>query len=293
MKKKQFSIFGTIMFIILGVWSISIIFLLLWSVLSSLKSWDDFRTNPLGLPAVIKFENYVNIFRDLKVPVTKVGYLPRDVYLPELFLNSIIYALGCTICYVITRALVAYACARYKFFLAKILITINLLVMIIPVVGRLPGELRIMRELGFYDNIFALCIMKGSFSGMDFLILLTAFSSISKDYSEAAFIDGASHSRVMWTIMFPMVKQILFILALSAFIGYWNEWSVTLTYMPSYPTAAYALYVFKSSNNPAIVLGGTPYIFCACVTVMVPILILFAIFHKQLLGGIDFGGVKG
>lgn len=295
MKKSKFRInaFSVIMFVILTLYSLTLIYLLAWAFLCSFKSKSEFNMFPLSFPKEFHFSNYTNIFRDLNVPITKVGVGQRNIYLPELFLYSILYSLGGTLVYILTRAMVAYACSRYKFRLSGIIYTTNILVMIIPIVGRLPGELQLMRQIGFYDNLLALCLMKGSFSGMDFLLLYSTFASIPKEYTEAATIDGASHTMIMWTIIFPMAMQIMFILALTQFIALWNDWSVTVTYMPSYPVAAYALYTFQNSNLPEIVLGGIPYIFCACTVVMLPILILFFVFRKQILGEISFGGIKG
>lgn len=294
MKKRfKFSLFSSILFVLLLIYSITIIFLICWTLTSSLKTKTDFNMHPLAFPSELRFSNYIRIFSDLSVQIPKVGYNEYHIFLPELFFYSVIYSVGCTVVYVLARACTAYAVARYKFRLGGFLYSLNIIVMIIPVVGRLPGELQLMRAIGFYDNIFALCIMKASFTGMDFMLFHSTFSSISYEYTEAAKIDGAGHFTIMFRIIFPMAKQIIFILALTSFIGYWNEWSVTVTYMPSYPTAAYALYVFQNSNLPNISLGGIPYIMCACTVVMLPVLILFIIFRKQIMGEISFGGVKG
>ena len=168
-----------------------------------------------------------------------------------------------------------------------------LVIMILPIIGALPSELRMMRLLGFYDNVFALMLMKGSYTGMNFMIFHATFASIEKDYTEAATIDGASHVAIMFKIIFPMAKQIITILALTSMITYWNDWNVSVTYLPSWPTASYALFVFQNSNLPEIALGGIPYIFCACTVVMLPLLVIFIVFREQLMGEISFGGVKG
>ena len=281
------------MFTLLTIYSITIVFLIVWVLMSALKDKTDFTLNPLHFPEKLYFSNFKNIFKDLYVPLTIRGVGQYKIYLIELFLYSFIYSIGCTLVHIIAKASVAYVIAKYRFRLAGILYAVNIFVMVIPIVGRLPSELQLMKVLGLYDNIWALCIMKGSFTGMDFMVLHAAFSSVSNEYAEAATIDGASHFTIMWRIMFPMVKQVMLILSLTCFIGYWNDWNVNVVYMPSYPTAAYALYVFQNSNSTAIATGGVPYVLCACTVVMTPILILFYIFRKQILGEINFGGLKG
>lgn len=293
LRKRKMSVFDVVLFVLLTVYSLTMIFLIVWTLLCSFKSKTDFNMHPLGWPKEFKFSNYVSVLRDLNVPLTKVGYIDYKIYLPELFLYSVIYSVGCTAVYVFARAIVAYVVARFDFKFGAFLYSLNLVVMIIPIVGRLPGELQLMRILNFYDNIWALCFMKASFTGMDFMLFHSTFASISKEYTEAARVDGASQWTIMFRIIFPMTKQIMLILALTNFIGYWNDWSATITYMPSYPTAAYALYVFQNSNLPEIALGGIPYTLSACIVVMTPVLILFFAFRKQIMGEISFGGVKG
>ena len=293
LKKGKWGPFRIIMLFLLSVYALTIIFLVVWVLLSSFKSKMDFSDYPLGFPSKFYFENYANIFKELSVPVTIPGVGQRDILLPELFLYSLLYSVGCTAVSIIAKAMVAYVVSKYKFRLAPVLYTVNIVVMIIPIVGRLPSELQLMRAIGFYDNLLALCIMKGSFTGMDFMLLHATFCTVSWEYAEAAKMDGASHFTIMWRVMFPMVKQVILILALTNFITYWNDWNVNVTYMPSYPTAAYALYTFQNSNINSISLGGVPYVLCACTVVMLPILILFFIFRDQLLGEVSFGGIKG
>ena len=292
-RKYHFNLFNVVMLIVLALWSFTLIFLLCWALLSSFKSKSDFNIFPLRWPTTFHFENYVNIFRDLNVPITVVGVGQRKVYLPELFLNSIIYAFGCCFVDILTKAMSAYVVARYKFRFGKFLYGLNLVIMIVPIVGRLPGELALMRRLNFYDNVWALMLMKGSFTGMNFVLFHATFASIEKDYTEAAVIDGASHFTIMFQVIFPMAKQIILICALNNFIVYWNDWGVTVTYLPSWPTAAYSLYLFQESTLPEIALGGIPYILCACTVVMIPLLIVFISFREQLMGEINFDGVKG
>lgn len=292
-KNGKWSIFRVVMLAILSVYSLTVVFLIMWVLLSSFKSKIDFNFNALGWPEKFYFENYINIFRELSVPITVPGVGQRHMLLPELFLYSLLYSLGCTAVSIIAKAMVAYVVAKYKFRLAPILYTVNIFVMVVPIVGRLPSELQLMRAIGFYDNLLGLIIMKASFTGMDFMLLHATFCSVSWEYAEAAKIDGASHFAIMWKIMFPMVKQVILILALQNFISYWNDWGVNVTYMPSYPTAAYALYLFQNSNITSISTGGIPYVLCACTVVMVPILILFVVFRDQFMGEISFGGLKG
>lgn len=285
---------GTIaMFLVLFAYSFTLCLLLGWVVMSSLKTKSDFNFYPMGWPNPFSFDNYKVVIQQLYVPLTVVGEGTKRIYIPQLFFNSLFYSIGSTLISLLSHAMVAYVVAKYKFLLRNVLYTVAIVVMIVPIVGSLPSELAIMRRIGFYDNIVALCLMKGSFTGMNFLILHATFSGISWEYAEAARMDGASNAAIMFRIMFPMAKTTLTILGITAFITYWNDWTNTMVYMPSYPTAAYALYNFQNSTIKIISTGGIPYILCACSIVMLPVLVVFLLFRKRLMGEFNVGGLKG
>lgn len=267
-----------------------------WVLISSLKTRVDFILNPFGLPGKYhggwEFHNYIDVFKNMFVRVTySDNRAPRPVYLPEMFLNSFVYSIACTIVTTLAHAVTAYVVAKYKFFFGKILYGIVIVTMIIPIVGNLPSTINLMRAIGFYDNVFGLIIMKASFTGTNFLIFYATFKGISWEYAEAAFIDGAGHARVMFTIMLPLAKVTVLCLALTTFIGLWNDWQTSMIYLPSFPMVAYGLYAFQFNytNNTS----GTNYLMAACALVVLPILILFIAFRNKLMGSLTVGGLKG
>ena len=136
-----------------------------------------------------------------------------------------------------------------------------------------------------------LCIMKGGFLGSNFLIFYATFKGISWEYAEAAFIDGASHVRVLFTIMIPLAMTSIAAIFLLGFIGNWNNWNVHVIYLPNYPMISYALYYFQ--NNTINAISNTPCKLAACMIVLAPILVLFLLFRKKLMGNLTIGGLKG
>ena len=292
-KKFHVSPLGVIQFIVIGSYVFLLCYLIFWVFLSSLKTKVDFNLHPMSFPSVFKWSNYKEVFTNLYVELQVVGVGVTRVYLPKLFLNSILYAVGCTLVTTISHAIVAYVVAKYKFWLRNVIYTAAIVVMIIPVVNSLPSELSIMRAIGFYDNMLALIFMKCTFTGMNFLILHATFSGISNEYAEAAKMDGAGNFTIMVRIMFPMGSSALFILGLTSFISYWNDWSSTVVYMPSYPIASYALYLFQNSNVNEIAIGGTPWVLTACAIIILPTLLLFILFRNKFMGDLSLGGIKG
>ena len=146
--------------------------------------------------------------------------------------------------------------------------------------------MNVMRTLGLYNNFPGIYFVSFGFGGTYFLILTAAFRGVPKDYKEAAEIDGASMLTIMVSIMFRMISNILG----AVFIGYWNDYSSPLLYLPSYPTMAAGLANFIGSTSGPI--AGEPFKFGAAMICVVPLLVFFIIFQKRLMGNITAGGIK-
>ena len=289
-EKKKWSMFSVIAVTFLSIYALSLVLALLWALLSSLKSRFDFRENPFSLPKNWRFDNYMKAFGELFVGIeTATG--SRNVYMPELLFNTVVYALGSTIFSVMSPCLTAYIVAKYKFKGRNVLYATVIVTMLLPIVGSLPSSMILMKAIGFYDNLIGIWITKGSFLGMNFLIFYACFKSFSWDYAEAAFIDGASNFRVMVQINLPLAKTTILAMALLAFVGYWNEYETQLIYLPSMPSLAYGLFQFQFSVST--VASSVTIQLAGCMIVAIPIFILYMIFKDMLIGNIAVGGIKG
>ena len=285
---KQF--FPLFFFILLFLYSLSLLFPIFWTILSSLKGRIDFHVNPFGLPEVWQFDNYTTAFNKLYVRIqTPTG--SRNVYMVEMLFNTVCYALGGTIITTMSHCFVAYACAKYRFRFGKVLYGFVIVALIMPIVGSLPSELQLIRAIGFYDNLLGIVIMKAGFLGTNFLIFYATFKGISWEYAEAALIDGASHWKILFHIMIPLAKTTVLVTGLLSFITMWNDYQSPMIYLPSYPTVAYGLFTYQFSLDQEI--NSVPMQLAGCTLTMFPIFVLFLIFQDKLIGNIAIGGLKG
>lgn len=283
--------FSIIIFVLLILYVISFLSPLIWAFICSFKSRTDFVLNKFGLPEEWMFENYPAVFKELYIRVlTKSGF--KNVYAWQLIGNALFYSIGSTLVTTTSHCITAYAAARYgKYLICRLLYPLVIVVMLLPIVGSLASELQMLHTIGAYDNVVFLMFMKGGFLGTNFLIFYATFKGISWEYAEAAFIDGASHARVLFTIMIPLAMTTVTALALLTFIGYWNDWSVNVIYLPNFPMISYALYTFQ--NNTINSISSVPHRLAACMIVLFPILVIFLVFRKKLMGNLTVGGLKG
>lgn len=299
------------------IYTLSILFMLLWGLLSSLKSGMDFKANRLGLPklndpswpkgiddprssyyTLFRLKNYVDVINNFSydtktsyfIGTTEVGVSSSDTFI-SMFLNSLLYSLGNGLVQALFPAIMAYMCAKYPYKFSKIIYMVVLVVMTLPIVGAYPSELRVLRNLGLYNTWYGNFIQRCSFLGMYFLVFYEFFKSMPDTYSEAADIDGASQFTIMVGIYMPLAIKMIGSVFLIRFIFFWNDFASIELYMPTHPTLAYFIYVinvgavYKSATDPTKI--------AACMILAVPTIILFLLLHNRLMGSMTLGGIKG
>lgn len=307
-----------ILFVVLALYTIIMLSSLLWGLITSLKSSNDFENfgNVIGFPnisvegtpyagipsgrdALLKLANYKIVLEKFVITRRAVyyGLGPEQIVhtckagFGELLVNTLLYTVGGALIYALMPALTAYLCAKYPYKLSAILVVVYTLMMCMPIVGSTPFELTFLRNTGLYDNIIGNYIQKMTGSGMYFFVYLAYFKGTSETYREAAQIDGASQLRIMTTIYFPLAIKIIATVFLIQFVALWNDYQTPLLYLPTHPTLAYAVYyVSYEAFEPA--LYHTPPRIAGLMLLAVPIVILFAIFKDKLMGDISLGGIK-
>lgn len=287
--RKKINAFAVVSCVILICYTIFIFLMLYLAIVTSFKDIFDLAKNRVFLPEKWQFENYVEAFRLYKVPATTGGY----IYLEEMFLYSVLYSVGSSFMAAMVPCLVAYLVAKYNFWFNKIVYTTVIVAMTLPIVGSLPSEVVVMTKLGLYNSLLGVWILSGTYLGMYFLVYYAAFKSLSKEYMESAFIDGASHFRVLVSIVLPLVKTTIFAVFILQFVGYWNNYQTPLIYLPDYPTAATGL--FRALKLPGVEAGNNQMNIkmAGCIMLSVPIMILFVAFKNIFMGNLSVGGLKG
>ena len=291
-ESKQ-NLFTIILLIFLTLYTVSLIGVLAWGLMTSFKGQIDFMDHPYQLPE--KFVNNLKtVFKEFKLPntVSADGLNSRTIELPQMFFYSVLYALGSAVAATIIPCVTAYACARFPFRFSKIIYTTVIVAMIVPTVGNLPSELQMVVNFGLYNKIYGLWLLKANFLGMYFLVFYGVFASFPNSFTEAAKIDGANNLTIMIKIAFPLVLNVMSTVLLINFINFWNDYQTPLLYMPAYPTVAYGLFKL----NMGAVKGNIAYVpakLAASLLVVIPMLVLFVAFQGRLLGNLTVGGVKG
>jgi ABC-type glycerol-3-phosphate transport system permease component len=316
--KKKIQVIDVAIFALLTIFSLTLLLLLAWGVLTSFKSYDDFTlfNNIIGLPNLeaygaqdaLAFGNYRRVLFSTVFHLNSsnasyysalFGYIensPNKVFVfGDYLFNSFLYSIVCSFVHAFVAFTCAYLCAKYKFRFSEFIYVLMLVVMAIPIVGSSPAMVSLLRDLGIHDTIFAMIALNFNFTGIYFFVFHAYLTGISDTYVEAAEIDGASQLGVFIKIIFPLCLKTFFTVFLLQFIQTWNDYQTPLLYYPNHPTLAYA--VFRMTNNTGgadkgMEYQGVPQRVAGCMVLAIPIFAIFVAFNKLLMGNLTMGGLK-
>lgn len=290
-RMKKVPVFAIILLVTLIIYMISLSLPMLWALYTSLKGVVQFKMDPIFPTWPLTFEPYVKAFNNFLMLVDDGAGGTKTVAFEGMMLNSVVYSVGCALIQTSVICITAYATSRFNFKFDKIIYNTVIITMILPIVGSLPSEIRMAKMFGLYNKIYGMFIMKAHFLGMYYLVFHAMFRGIPKDYDEAAYIDGANNFVIFFKIILPLASGTFLTIALINFIGYWNDYTTPLVYMPDHPTIAFGLYDFVQS--PVGEKVHKPVKLAACMLVFLPNFAVFLIFRNKLIGNISMGGLKG
>jgi raffinose/stachyose/melibiose transport system permease protein len=284
-------------YVVMGIFAFMTVAPLVWLVVSSFKSTQEFRINRVGLPHVWTLVNYPGAW--------KLGEFDK------LIANSVIYTLGATLGIMFFSILAGFAFAKlrnkatpilYGSFVLGILLSIqSLMVPLFIEVSQLDRLLTdLFKAIGilksgnvnfFYDSrIGVLLIYIGS--GLPTAIYLSTeyIKAIPGALVEAARIDGASYFKVFRWIILPMSIPIATTVAILNITNLWNEFALINILVSKTNLKSLPLGIFRFTGNLTADYGKQ---FAALVIGMLPMLLFYIGFRKEITKGVTAGAVKG
>lgn len=254
------------------------LFPLIWLIdFSFAKSGDLFASGLLIVPDPPQWKNYVLAFVDGKI-------------LKYLF-NSIIVNVVTVVGTVFISMLVSYACIRMKWKLSKVVMTIMLLGMMIPIHATLLPNFILYTKLHMTDSLPALLIPYIAFALPQGIFIMASFmEGVPRALEEAAVIDGCNIFGVIFRIVFPILKPAMITIAIMTFLNSWNEFMMAMTFLESdkWRTLPFSVLNFAGqyASNYAVQ-------FAVMVLTALPALAVFILLNEQITKGIMVGAVKG
>ncbi len=279
MKKPGNIVLNILKYVFLAFWGIVVLFPFYWMILSSVKSYGAYNSEyiPKFFTANPTLENYSSAF--------------TTVSLGRYFFNTIVFAVVTTAVMLVVITLAAFAFARLQFRGKNIVFTLFLSLMMIP------NELIIITNFVTITNMN----MRNTFTGLILpsitsifyiYLLKENFEQIPENLYKAAKVDGTSDFKYLIRVMIPMCKPTMITITILKIIECWNSyvWPRLITdnekhYLVSNGIQEIRENGFGRENIPAMM--------AAVVVISIPLIILFLVFRKQIMTGVQKSGTKG
>lgn len=281
-KSKGEKAFFVVVFIIFALHSFTLIFTVAWMLMSSFKASLEYSAgDAFALPQKWLFSNYVEAFKMLNNGKT--------TFFGMIF-NSLWYTGICSVLGAFVPSVTGYVISKYDFKVKKLIFTVAIACMMIPIVGATASYMKVIAYLGLYDTpMYVVITSLGGFGGT-FLVYYGFWKSVSWSYAEAAEIDGAGPFVIFFKVMLPQGLPIMLTYIVTGAIGNWNEYTTMILYLPSFPTLASGLFEYQSNAVRSI---NYPVYFAGLIVSMIPTIVLFSAMSDKIMTSLSIGGLKG
>lgn len=248
--------------------------------------------NPIGsvsstsiIPSTVSFVNYESLFNNPSRPF------------PRWFGNTLIVAVVVVLAQIFASAMAAYAFSRFRFKGRRGGLMTLLLIQMFPQFLAAVAIFQLFTNLGEIIPAIGLdtlagymLVLMGGALGQVWLIK-GFFDSVPMELDEAAKIDGAGHAQVYFKVILPLVRPILAVTALLAFVGVIGEFLLASVFLRAtvVKTLAVGLYGVLASDRS----NNLGWFAAAAVLTSIPVVLLFQYLQKYIVGGITAGAVKG
>lgn len=194
----------------------------------------------------------------------------------------------------LTAFMAAYAFTKVPFVGRKLIFTVALGTIMIPSILLLLPVYKIFVDIGWFDTLLPLTI-PAFFGGgiMNIFMIMQFIRGIPVELDEASKIDGANLVQRMFLITLPLIKPIIFYVAIMAFMTAWNDLMGPLLYIQSEGFYTVNMFIFREYLSTDNVMYSRPNVQMGIgVVLMIPMLIIFMFYQNALIEGVTFSGLK-
>lgn len=278
--KRSNPIIRLLIYIIMGVWSVCVLYPLLWTFMGALKTNQQFLLkSPWSWPEFpLQWGNFASVW--------------TNYHLGNYFLNSLIVTVASTVLALLLASTTSYIIARFPFKGSMALYNLYLASMMIPLILGLIPLFFLLADLGLDNTLFGL-ILVYSATNLPFgvFVLVGFFKSMPKELDEAASIDGSSHYGVFFRIMLPLAKPGLISVGIMNVLNIWNEYvlGTVIVNDPSKYTLPVGIAVMLEEMQYRTEWGP---LFAGLLISIIPVLVIYIFYQRHITSGMMAGAVK-
>ena len=251
------------------------VFPFLWTILSSFKTIKEFASEPNIIPHQFQFSGFIKTWTSLKF----VKY----------YMNSAISVLGSIVCAIIFNGMFGYVLSKVRPFGSKVFEMLVMWGLLIPATTSIVPLFMNLSKLGLTGTFIPLWLSMGA-NAFYVVLFKNFFDSLPASYIEAATIDGAGNVTIFFKIVVPLSKSIIMVVGLYAITAAWSDFLLPFLLLQNTAFETVMVKLFSLMRGAKI---NDVEMLRAIVFAIIPPVILFIIFQKQITQVTIQSGIKG
>ncbi|WP_329241027.1 carbohydrate ABC transporter permease [Streptomyces sp. NBC_01478] len=255
------------------LWLVIVLVPVYWVLVTSLRTREGFfDANPLSVPSHPTLDNYRQVL---------------DNGFTHYLLNSTLVTVGATLLTVVVSFLAAYAIVRGTSRALRWAFSVFLLGLAIPLQATIIPVYYLIAKAQMYDTLGAIVLPSAAFAiPLTVIILVNFLRDIPDELYESMRADGAGHWRMLWSLALPLSRPALITVVIYDALNVWNGFLFPLILTQSPDKRTLPLFVWSFQGEFTI---NVPAILAAVVLSTLPILVLYVLGRRQLIGGLTAG----
>lgn len=278
-RDTNYRIGNVLVTVLLSLGAVIMLAPLVWTFSTSIKTQEAvFALPPQWIPNPTEWSNYIRVW--------SAGPLLSGIK------NSLIVACSVTIVGTVASSLAAFAFAKMRLPAKNVLFLVLLAGMMVPFPSMMIPQFMMFASIGWVDTLLPL-IVPGLFGNIVMIFFLKQYlDSIPDSIIEAAKIDGASFLQIFIKLILPVIKPAIAAQFILWFMAVWNDYLAPIIYLNSPENQTLQL-VIASFNATYATQTDYPLIMAASFIALLPVLIIFVIFQRQIIESVALTGAKG
>ncbi|MDF5753966.1 carbohydrate ABC transporter permease [Spongiactinospora sp. TRM90649] len=270
------------------VWTVLVAVPIVWTFLASVKTEDEIFGDAWSLPAALRFDNWARAWEQAQIG--------------QYMINSIVVVFFGVLGTMLFGSMAAYVLSRYRFRGSKALyllfvsglafpvyLALTPLFFVVQNMGRVPV---IGPFLGLNSHVGLILVYIAYSLPFTVFFLAAFFRTLPTAVAEAAFVDGASHSRVFFRIMLPMARPGIVSITVFNILGQWNQYQIPLVLLAGAKDKWVLTQGIADISTAAGYDADWAALFAALSMAILPMLVVYTVFQRQIQAGLTAGAVK-
>lgn len=274
-------LYATVLGAVTIAFTLAFLFPVYWMVTGALKSPIELaRPVPTFLPESFQPGSYADAWNRMDIA--------------RYFGNTVFYAFGGWLFILVLDVAVAYALSKLRPVLGTVILGGMLASLMLPASALLiPAYLTVtdvpLLGVNLLNTPWALWLPAVA-NAFNIYVLKRFFDQIPNDLLDAAAIDGAGRLRVLWSVVLPLSRPVLGVVSIFSIIGIWKDFLWPLLVLPEPAAQTLSVALSRLSLTSQVPLN---MMLAGLVIASIPMIVIFLIFQRSIIGGLSAGAMKG